>query len=476
MRHLVPVLLLLTGAPVPAGGHGAHAGGGVGGVMEVIGQHQWLLCIATAAFAVAVLHTFCVGKFRSIGDGGPEGSIKENVFHLLGEVEAVFLLWSAVALAALACWLGWGNAVAYVESRNYTEPMFVFVIMTVAATRPVIDAVQFLIRGFSRALFFLPRETAFFFSALFVGPLLGSFVTEPAAMTVTALVLKRQYYDRGLSRPFMYAVLGVLFVNVSIGGVLTHFAAPPVLMVAGTWGWDSDPTFMFRTFGYKAMLAVALNTAALCVLFRLQLRSLGRRTDSDVHNGDAAAMAAPLWVIAAHIGFLVFTVVHVHHSKMFMGSFLFFLAFVFVTQEFQERLKLRESLLVAGFLAGLVTLGGLQQWWLEPVLGSLNAFPLFLGATGLTAVTDNAALTYLGSLVPGLSARMKYALVAGSVTGGGLTVIANAPNPAGYSILNPSFCGEERGMTGISPLGLVAAAVVPTLIAGCCFWLLPALW
>ena len=428
--------------------------------------------VGTALFALAVAHTFLTKYFERLAHLQPAHA---GFWHLLGEVEVVFGFWAFVFILFYVAVAGATPATQYLESLSYTEPMFVFVVMVIAASRPILDLADLAIFRLARFVP-VPRSVAFYFVVLSFTPLLGSFITEPAAMTVTALVLKRQYYDRGLSRPFMYAVLGVLFVNVSIGGVLTHFAAPPVLMVAGTWGWDSDPTFMFRTFGYKAMLAVALNTAALCVLFRLQLRSLGRRTDSDVHNGDAAAMAAPLWVIAAHIGFLVFTVVHVHHSKMFMGSFLFFLAFVFVTQEFQERLKLRESLLVAGFLAGLVTLGGLQQWWLEPVLGSLNAFPLFLGATGLTAVTDNAALTYLGSLVPGLSARMKYALVAGSVTGGGLTVIANAPNPAGYSILNPSFCGEERGMTGISPLGLVAAAVVPTLIAGCCFWLLPALW
>ena len=78
----------------------------------------------------------------------------------------------------------------------------------------------------------------------------------------------------------------------------------------------------------------------------------------------------------------------------------------------------------------------------------------------LTAVTDNAALTYLGSLVPGLDDEFKYALVAGAVTGGGLTVIANAPNPAGYAILRDHFDDAS-----ISPLGLLAAAAAPTLVA-----------
>lgn len=482
MRHLAAAVLvaltifLLEGTILA----GEHEGHGVqesqGDVVQTIGQYRWLLYTVSGIFCIAVMHTFCVGKFQKIAHDAPVGSIKENVFHLLGEVEAVFLLWSGVLLTVIACVLGWGTTVGYVESRNFTEPQFVFVIMTIAATRPVIDAVDALIRGFARLLFFLPPGVAFIFSALFVGPLLGSFVTEPAAMTVTAFVLRRQYFERGITRRFMYAILGVLFVNVSIGGVLTHYAAPPVLMVASTWGWDQDPTFMFRTFGYKAIIAVAVNAAALCVIFRAQLRCLAPKADSDAHNGDAAEMAAPVWVILVHLAFIAFTVLNAHHAKMFMGGFLFFLAFAYVTQEFQEKLKLRESLLVAGFLAGLVTLGGLQRWWLEPILGSLSAWPLFVGATALTAVTDNAALTYLGSLVSGLSAKLKYALVAGAVTGGGLTVIANAPNPAGYSILNGSFKDEERGIMGISPMGLLTAALAPTMVAGFFFWMLPPLW
>jgi len=111
---------------------------------------------------------------------------------------------------------------------------------------------------------------------------------------------------------------------------------------------------------------------------------------------------------------------------------------------------------------------GAQQWWIEPVLSSLGRWPLMIGATLLTALNDNAAITYLASLVPGFSDPLKYAVMAGAVTGGGLTVIANAPNPAGQSILQGQF-----GDGGISPLKLFIAAVPPTLIMGAAFMLLP---
>jgi predicted cation transporter len=124
---------------------------------------------------------------------------------------------------------------------------------------------------------------------------------------------------------------------------------------------------------------------------------------------------------------------------------------------------LREGLTVAFFLAGLVVLGGQQQWWLQEVLGRLDTTSLFYGAASLTAITDNAALTYLGSLVEGITDDYKYSLVAGAVAGGGLTIIANAPNPAGFAILKDHFDDEA-----ISAAGLLAAALLPTLVAIAC--------
>jgi Na+/H+ antiporter NhaD/arsenite permease-like protein len=122
--------------------------------------------------------------------------------------------------------------------------------------------------------------------------------------------------------------------------------------------------------------------------------------------------------------------------------------------------------LVGFFLAGLVVHGGLQGWWIEPVLSRLGEKPLFFGAAVLTAFNDNAAITYLATLVPGFSEEMKYAVVAGAVVGGGLTVIANAPNPAGQSILGRFF------PDGISPVKLFLGALLPTVIVGAAFLLL----
>jgi Na+/H+ antiporter NhaD/arsenite permease-like protein len=300
---------------------------------------------------------------------------------------------------------------------------------------------------------------ALYFLLLAFVPLLGSFITEPAAMTLAALMLRDTLFAREVSDRLKYATLGVLFVNISIGGTLTPFAAPPVLMVAAKWNWDI--WFMVATFGWKASVAVAFNAAVATWLFRRELDHVAQVTaPADAQDGRPAAAPVPWTVVAIHLLFLVLVVVFAHHPVVFLGLFLFFLGFTTAYQRHQNPLILREALLVAFFLSGLVVLGGLQQWWLEPVLMGMDANTVFFGATALTAITDNAALTYLGSLVEGLSPDFKTALVAGAVTGGGLTLIANAPNPAGASILKDKFSDGA-----IQPLGLLLAALPPTFVA-----------
>ena len=278
-------------------------------------------------------------------------------------------------------------------------------------------------------------------------------------MTLAALILRDRFFRQGPSQRLKYATLGVLLVNISIGGTLTPFAAPPVLMVAGTWGWDI--TFMLFTFGWKAMVAVIINALLVTVLLRKEL--CAAFTEERRTNGDDLPPA----LILLHLLFLCAVVVFAHHPAMFLGLFLFFLGVAQAYERHQDRLILREGLLVAFFLAGLVVLGGQQQWWLQPLLMAMSNEGVFFGAVILTAFTDNAALTYLGSLVEGLSDGFKYALVAGAVTGGGLTIIANAPNPAGLAILRGHFEDET-----IHPVGLFLAAVPPTLMAVLAFWYL----
>ncbi len=411
---------------------------------------------ATVLFAIAILHTFAVPVFARLAhQNGPHAGL----WHFLAEVEAVFGVWAFVLLSIMALAMGVPEAVTYVEARNFTEPLFVFAIMVVAASRPIIELVSMLVRMVARLLP-VHRQIATFFVVLTLVPLSGSLITEPAAMTLAALLLRDGYFNRSGHQRFKYIALGVLFVNVSIGGVLSAYAAPPVLMVAKTFGWDT--AFMASHFGWRAVAAVLLNALLVTFIFRQALAS----GEVDTHRGvtgagaPAHAVRVPALVIAIHLIFLIGVVLSAHHPAVFLGLLLLFIGFCEAYGRYQSKLMIKEGLMVGFFLAGLVLLGALQKWWLQDLLGSLSPIVLFWGAVGLTALTDNAALTFLGSLVDGTSETWRYMLVAGAVTGGGLTVIANAPNPAGFSILKGSFKDAT-----ISPGPLFLSALVPTLVA-----------
>ena len=437
--------------------------------------------IASVIFALAILHTFAAARITAYAHARKERealqastagarttrapSAVTELLHFLGEVEVTFGLWALVLAVALVIVRGWHTATHYLnDTVNYTEPLFVVVIMALASTRPIVMFAESVLRRVASLGGGTPA--AWWLTILLVGPLLGSFITEPGAMTICALLLGRQFYDLQPSVRLKYATLGALFVSVSIGGTLTHFAAPPVLMVARPWGWDL--TFMLTHFGWRASLAILASTLVYYVIFRRELRGLARRSparDDDLpdEESDGRLLPVPGWVVVVHALFMAWTVVVAHYPALVLGGFLFFLGFTRVTAPFQSRVVLRTPLLVGFFLAGLVVHGGLQGWWIEPVIGRLSQVPLFLAAAVLTAFNDNALITYLATLVPGFSEPLQLAVVQGAVVGGGLTVIANAPNPAGQALLSRFFDGA------VVPLHLLAGAMLPTIIAALVF-------
>ncbi|MCG3710451.1 putative Na+/H+ antiporter [Aliarcobacter butzleri] len=411
-----------------------------------------LQIIAAVIFALAIIHIFSVKYFEHLAHRSTKHS---GLFHLLGEIEVVFGAWALILILFMFILSGKQATVDYMNSRSYIEAMFVFVIMIIAATRPILQTVVLFVKKLSTII---PTKgaTGFYFVVMFFVPILGSIITEPASMTLAALILSDKLFSQEISKKFRYATLGTLFVNVSIGGTLTNFAAPPILMVAGTWDWST--TFMFSTFGWKSMIAIFISTNLMILIFYKELVNIKIRTTvSDREN-------IPFGIILTHYLFLFLVVFFGHYPAIFMSIFLLFLGITHAYQQYQDRLMLREGLLVAFFLGGLVILGGQQQWWLQDLIMKMSDLQAFFAAITVGSVTDNAAITYLGSLVEGLTDEFKYALVAGAVCGGGLTVIANAPNPAGVTILKSHF--ED---STIDPWYLFLGALVPTIISALCF-------
>ncbi len=466
-----------------------------GGLMEILKsriQTDPFNVAATIIFLLAIMHTFAAGFFNKLAhkyehlhdeqlkkrgvrdaehpDGVPEVSFLGTLFHFLGEIEAVFGLW-VIALAGAAIYYhSWLDFELYLsEDRVFVEPIFVVIIMAIAASRPVLRFAEVVMA--SAASLGKGTPAAWWLSVLIIAPILGSFITEPAAMTIGAMLLAKKFYRFNPPNILAHATLGLLFVNISIGGTLTNFAAPPVLMVASVWEWSTP--FMIQHFGWKALVSIILSSTVYFLFFRKALERVTHQAAGMAdENGTNTSWQEretqiPFWVTAVHLGFLAWTVYTAHFPVLFIGGFLFFLAFIIATRHHQNEVSLRSPILVGFFLAALVIHGGCQAWWIAPVIMSLGDQTLMFGATILTAFNDNAAITYLAAQVQGISETAKYAVVAGAVTGGGLTVIANAPNPAGQSILSRFF------KDGVSPLALALGALVPTIIAYLCFMLLP---
>jgi hypothetical protein len=406
--------------------------------------------VASFIFAIAILHTFSVKFFKSLAH---KYSKHKKILHMFGEVEIVFGFWAIILVLFFFISSGKNDVVNYLNNQSYVEPLFVFAIMVIAASKPILDFSLTCVKQISKLLPINHSLRLFFVTMSFV-PLLGSFITEPAAMTLGALILKEHFYSKNISNKFKYGIIGALFVNVSIGGAMTPFAAPPILMVAAKWNWDL--MFMLNTFAWRTALAVFTNSLILTIIFRKELIK--------IKNLNIKQNNTPFFILFIHLILLIGLIFFVHELIIFLGIFVIFLGIASSYDQFQNKLILKEAFLVSLFLTGLVILGGQQKWWLQPLLNKLSPDQIYYAATALTAITDNAALTYLGSLVDGLSDQFKYALAAGAITGGGLTVIANAPNPAGYSILSKNFYGNT-----ISPLYLFLAALGPTIVAIICY-------
>jgi Na+/H+ antiporter NhaD/arsenite permease-like protein len=461
----------------------------IGAKLSYRAQQQPFLLAATIIFALAIIHTFFAvpitklshkvqhahdAKIRQLKAARHETvttadlvNFKATLLHFLGEIEAIFGIWVLVLIGAMIAFYDLTTVKSYFMGVNFTEPLFVVIIMALASTRPILRFAESCLSLFAR----LGKQTpaAWWLSIMIVAPLLGSFITEPGAMTIAAMLLAKKFYQLKPSPRFAYATLGLLFVNISIGGVLTNFAAPPVLMVAKKWGITSSE--MLLHYGDKAIISILASSAIYFFCFRKELATMAKRAGD--HDGDGQGdliqdeRPVPIFITLTHLAFMAWTVAFAHYPPLFIGGFLFFLAFSQGTANHQHHTNLRGPILVGFFLAGLVVHGGLQGWWLAPIISSLSETPLFLGSILLTSFNDNAAITFLASQVEGLSPQLKYAVLAGAVTGGGLTVIANAPNPAGQALLG-KFFGE-----GVSPVKLALAALLPTIIVALCMLFFP---
>lgn len=454
--------------------------------MEVMATFKDLLAIEAAAatpfrvwtlviFGLAVFHTLWCNHFTALAKKIEERYVKKHgrrkvsflaeILFFFGEIEVIFALWVIPLVIVITTFFGWKEVVNYLSTRIYVEPFFIVVMMSLASTRPIIKLAQ---RGVHAiAKFFGDTATSWWVAILTLGPVLGSFITEAAAMTIAAVLLKEKLYAHKPSKKLAYGTLGLMFVNFSVGGMLTNFAAPPALTLSRCWNWKLGD--FWGQFGIPVLIGIAVVNALYFFLLRQEFKKLHKmkKTDLEALDSDRHKGAVPIGVTLIHLVFLGWTIAMAHYLPIFLGSYLLFLGFHQATRHHQYELNLKRPLMVGLFLAGLVIHGEFQGWWIDPLLGDLGYGAMMLAGTILTAFNENTTVAYLGCLLGDLQPKIQYALTSGLMAGGGLTVIAHSPNPAGQSLLRQYFKG------GISPLYLFLSAIIPTLIFLAIFYFFP---
>ena len=105
---------------------------GVNEVHLLSKDHMGLVC-----FSLAVVHTFSVARFRLASERFSEKSWAYMILHGLGELELVFAIWSLVFMSFFFVFEGGMPLFSYLKEISFAEPIFVFVVLTACATRPV---------------------------------------------------------------------------------------------------------------------------------------------------------------------------------------------------------------------------------------------------------------------------------------------------------------------------------------------------
>ncbi|NGX60669.1 MAG: hypothetical protein K940chlam9_00136 [Chlamydiae bacterium] len=425
------------------------------------------LLTSSIIFGLAIFHTLLTPQLRKLSDRLDRRKKTQpdwwkhyhfysEIAYLLSEVEVVFGIWLIPLFIFFTIFEGWEAASSYLKDRNYSHALYIMVVLVVVGSRPIISFAERICEWVAR----IGKDSpgAWWVTILTVGPLLGAILKEPGAMALSSILLSHKFYPYPVSSKFKYATLGLLFANVSVGGMLTTFSSRSLFIVADAWGWDWK--FMLTRFGWKVVLGMGISTGFYYFLFRKEFKHAFPST-LPAHQKEEPP---PFWITLVHLIFLTLIVVTGENAPLFMGIFILFLGFWRATTFFQGALHLQSAILIGFFFASLILHGELQGWWITPLLQRLSHFAALEVSYLLSAFVDNAVVSYLTLEVPGLDEMKKYLLVAGAMSAGALTVIANAPNPIGHAILRRSFPGP------ISFLYLFFSALTPSLIYLSLFW------
>ncbi|MFZ0565372.1 MAG: putative Na+/H+ antiporter [Chlamydiales bacterium] len=430
--------------------------------------------ISTVIFALAIAHTFLTPTLFHLSEKMSKKKDREEenshqwkfyhfcseIFYLLSEVEVVFGIWLIPLICFFALIQGWEQTVEYLDNRNFTHALYITVIVVIIGSRPIITFSEKILERVAR--FGKDTPGSWWWTIITLGPLFGAILKEPGAMVLSSILLSKKFYPYQPSRLFKYATLGLLFTNVSVGGMLTTFSSRSLFIIAYRWDWNWY--YMLTHFGWKMIIGLLLSNALYYFLFRKEFKKNFPETIRPLKKIDEKERPTPFWITLIHLIFVALVVISGENAPIFVGIFILFLGFWSATSFYQAPLHLKSGILVGFFFAALLIHGELQEWWIIPLIERLDYFGATITSFILSALVDNAIVSYMTADLPQFDTLKHYLVITAAMSAGGLTIMANAPNVVGHAILRSYFKGS------ISFLYLFLGALAPSLILLTLFW------
>ncbi len=381
-----------------------------------------------------------------------------ELYRFVSKVEIVFVLWAVPLFFWFLYTEGYRVTMAYFNSRNYNSAMFIVVIFLLLESRPIVYFAERLLSSIARIGKTSPKS--WWWTLMIATPLLTFLLKESGAMIIGATLLVRHFYAFSPSSRFAYATLGLLFSNISIGGLSSSISSRAMFVILPSLKWGHK--FVFQYFAWKATLAILVSTTVCYLIFRKEFDTF----PTTVLNRDFKGERVPWWIICIHI-ILVWIVVWSRYTPLFIVAILlFYIGFQRFTIFYQSPLNIPKACLVGLFYAGMVIFGDLQEWWVLGIMHGMSDFGYMISSYMLSIFLDNALVNYLVHNLPVATDCYLYLVITGCMAAGGLTLLANMPNIIGYLLLRPAFRDSS-----ISQGKLFLAALGPSFISLIVFWI-----
>lgn len=425
---------------------------------------------AAVFFFLSILHTFCTPFFykrfqicqhkKMIF---PEKWRKylwlSESYRLLSSVDVIFIFWSVPLFLWFLYSEGYAEAIDYFNHRNYLFALFIMIMLILLESRPIVYLSECIFLTIAKIGKQSPK--CWWWTLMLGAPFSAILLKETGAMIIAATLLVRYFYKFAPSLRFSYATMGLLFSNISVGGLITDISSRALLLVSPALKGEQE--FVIRHFSWKAVIAIFLSTTTYYLMFRKEFDHFPKV----VKNASIADERVPIWLICLHVLFVA-AIMSVRSVPLLMiGILILYLGLHQFTIFYQNSIRVTKVCCVGLFYAGLLILGGLQEWWMLVIMHRMSDFGYMFTSYILSMFLDNVLVNYLVHNLSVATDCFLYLVIAGCMSAGGVTILANAPNIVGYLIIKPFF------PTSPVSLGrLFVFALGPSLIALMTFWAL----